>query len=228
VTSVSLAELHRKSGHLSASDLEAWLRRSGLCKPEWSDALTDVCNSCACNEASRPKHHPVASRSQMKRPCELGVGIIFLRGFPILHAVDRYSTFSVTRVLTCRKSPEHFHVLDVVNDEFGRTARHAVRFRRMLCDQEFRKSPQVVEWTKSCSGCDAVESRRGLVAAEDKAGRCTYPFTQGRNKGDVVVLLNTNLKRRGKTLVETGMKIPKIMRKRQNIKHAKLCHGRGN
>jgi hypothetical protein len=153
VTSVSLAELHRKSGHLSASDLETWLRRSGLWKAEWSDALADVCNSCSCVEASRPKHHPATSQSQMKRPCELGedlcVDIIFLRGFPILHAVDRYSTFSVTRVLSSRKSPELVHALDVIVDEFGRTARHAVRFRRMLCDQEFRKSPQVVEWTKS-------------------------------------------------------------------------------
>jgi hypothetical protein len=45
-----------------------------------------------------------------------------------------------------------------------------------------------------------------LVAVEDKAGRRTYQFTQGWNKGDVVELLNSNLKRRGKTLVETGMK----------------------
>jgi hypothetical protein len=89
----------------------------------------------------------------MKRPCELGedlcVDIIFLRGFPVLHAVDRYSTFSATRVLTSRKSPELVHALDFIVDEINRTARHAVRFRRMLCDQEFRKSPQVVEWTKS-------------------------------------------------------------------------------
>jgi hypothetical protein len=60
----------------------------------------------------------------------------------------------------------------------------------------------------TCSGRDAVGSRRGLVAAERKAGRRSYPFTKGRNKGDVVVLLNSNLKRRKKTLVETGMKTP--------------------
>jgi hypothetical protein len=89
----------------------------------------------------------------MKRPWELGkdhyVDIIFLRGFPALHAVYRYSTFSATRMLTSRKSPELVHALDVFMDVFNRTARHAVRFRRMLCDQEFCKSPQVVEWTKS-------------------------------------------------------------------------------
>jgi hypothetical protein len=89
----------------------------------------------------------------MKRPCELGedlcIDIIFLRGFPVLHAVDRYSTCSATRVLTSRESPEVVHALDVSVDEINRTARHAVRFRRMPCDQEFRKSPQVVEWTKS-------------------------------------------------------------------------------
>jgi hypothetical protein len=89
----------------------------------------------------------------MKRPCELGedlcVDIIFLRGFPVLHAVERCSTFSATQVLISRKSPELVHALDVIFDEFNRTARHAVRFRRMLCDQEFCKSPQVVEWTKS-------------------------------------------------------------------------------
>jgi hypothetical protein len=85
----------------------------------------------------------------MKRPCVLGedlcVDIIFLPGFPILHAVDRYSTFSATRVLTSRKSPELVHALDAIVDEFNCTARHAVCFRRMLCDQKFRNSPQVVE-----------------------------------------------------------------------------------
>jgi hypothetical protein len=56
-----------------------------------------------------------------------------------------------------------------------------------------------------------------LVAAEDKAGRRTFPFTQGRNKGDVVELLNSNLKRREKTLVETGMKDPQDhMKKAEN------------
>jgi hypothetical protein len=118
VTSVSLAELHRKSGHLSESDLKAWLRRSGLWKTEWSDALADVCNSCSCVEASKPNHHSTASRSQMKRTCELGedlcVDIIFLRGYPVLHAVDRYSIFKATRVLTSRKSPELVHALDVI------------------------------------------------------------------------------------------------------------------
>jgi hypothetical protein len=59
--------------------------------------------------------------------------------FLFLHAVDRYSTFSATRVLTSHKSPELVHALDVIIDEFNRTARHAVRLRRMLCDQEFRK-----------------------------------------------------------------------------------------
>jgi hypothetical protein len=139
--------------NLSASDLEGWLRRSGLCIHEWCDALTVVCNSCSCIEASKLKRYPVASRSQVKKPFELGedlcVDIIFLRGFPILHAVDRYSTFSVTRVLTSHKSPEPVHALDVVVDEFGRTARHRVRFRRMLCDQEFRKLSQAVEWINS-------------------------------------------------------------------------------
>jgi hypothetical protein len=52
-------------------------------------------------------------------------------------------------VLTSRKSPELVHSLDVIVDEFNRTAGNAVCFRRMLCDQDFRKSPQVVEWTKS-------------------------------------------------------------------------------
>jgi hypothetical protein len=89
----------------------------------------------------------------VKRPCELGedlcVDIIFLRSFPVLHAIDRFSTFSATRVLTSRKSSELVHALDVIVDEFNRTAIHAIRFRRMLCDQEFRKSPPVVEWTKS-------------------------------------------------------------------------------
>jgi hypothetical protein len=153
VTSVSLAERHSRSGHLSASDLKAWLRRSGLCNAERSDALADVCNLCSCVEASKPNHHPTASRSQMKSPCDLDedlcVDIIFLRGFPVLHAVDRYLTFSATRVLTSRKSLELVHALNVIVDDFNHTARHAVRFRRMLCDQEFRKSPQVVEWAKS-------------------------------------------------------------------------------
>jgi hypothetical protein len=135
---VSLAELHRKSGHLPASDLKAWLRRSGLWKAEWSDDLADVCNSCSCVEASKHNHHPTASRSQMKWPCEfsedLCVDIIFLRGFPVIIAVDRYSTFSATRVQTIRKSPELVLALIFIVDEFDCTARHAVRSRRMLPD----------------------------------------------------------------------------------------------
>jgi hypothetical protein len=103
----------------------------------------------------------------MKKPCELGddlaVDIIFLRVFPVLHAVDRFSAFRETRVLNSRKSPEIFHVLDVVVNEFCRTARHADRYRRMLCDQEFCKSPQVVEWTKS----KGIEMRD--VATEGKS-----------------------------------------------------------
>jgi hypothetical protein len=72
-----------------------------------------------------------------------------------------------------------------------------------------------------CSGRDAVESRRGLFAAEYKAGRRTYPFTQGRNKSDVVELLNGNLKRRGNTLVETGMKNPQDHAKKAECKTRK-------
>jgi hypothetical protein len=72
-----------------------------------------------------------------------------------------------------------------------------------------------------CSGRDAVESHRGLVAAEDKAGRRTCPFTQGRNNGDVVELLKINLKRRAKTLVETGMKTPQDHAKKAECKTRK-------
>jgi hypothetical protein len=67
-----------------------------------------------------------------------------------------------------------------------------VQFRRIAVRESLDACPV------TCSGRDAVESRRGLVAAEDKASRRMYPFTQGRNKGDVVELLNSNLKRRGK------------------------------
>jgi hypothetical protein len=60
----------------------------------------------------------------MKRPCELGenlcVDIVFLRGIPILHAVDRYSTFSATQVLTSPKSPKLVYALDVIVNDLDR------------------------------------------------------------------------------------------------------------
>jgi hypothetical protein len=66
----------------------------------------------------------------MKGPCELDedLRVIFLRGFTVTHPFDRYSTFSATRVLTIRKSPELIHAMDVIVDEFSRTALHAVFF----------------------------------------------------------------------------------------------------
>jgi hypothetical protein len=119
----------------------------------------------------------------MKRPCELGqdlcVEIIFLRGFPVLHAVYHYSTFSETRVLTSRKTPELVHALDEIVDELNRTARHAVRFRRMLGDQEFCKSPQVVEWTKSM-GIEMLDiateghSHNGSIEAANRVVRMFF------------------------------------------------------
>jgi hypothetical protein len=64
-------------------------------------------------------------------------------------------------------------------DEFNRTAMHAVRFRRLLCDQECRKSSQVVEWTKSKriemrDVATEGHSKNGSIEADNRVLRMFY------------------------------------------------------
>jgi hypothetical protein len=110
VTTSSLVKLHEKSGHMSATAMEKWLRRSENWDDNYKESIQSIVTKCQCSEASHPQGHPKVSRGQLVAPVAYGedlcVDIIYLKGCPFLHAIDRYSTFSVIRMLMSRSASE--------------------------------------------------------------------------------------------------------------------------
>jgi hypothetical protein len=152
VTTSSLVKLHEKSGHMSATDMEKWLRRSAQWDDEYKESIRSIVTKCQCSEASLSQGHPKVSRDQLVAPIAYGedlcVDIIYLKGCPFLHAIDRYSTFSVIRMLLSRSASEIEKALANMLDEFRRQAHQQSKFKRFICDQEFVRASSLLDWVK--------------------------------------------------------------------------------
>jgi hypothetical protein len=148
----SLVQLHEAAGHVSATDMEKWLERAGKWSNEHRESIGTITDRCVCCEASKRRGHPTVSRSQLLCPVRYGddmcVGIVYLRGCPFVHSIDRFSTVSDIAKWVNRSSAELVRALNETMNEFRRTTRKCFKFKRFLCDPKFSEASWIRVWIR--------------------------------------------------------------------------------
>lgn len=96
-----LRKLDLQLKHGSFSEVHNWLKAARKWDPSLEEPIKSLIEDCSCGDADFPRpHSKVGTMVPLrKKQTEVSLDVLFLEGVPVLHVVDKCTTWSEATVL---------------------------------------------------------------------------------------------------------------------------------